>query len=77
MRILLHKNNITQYFTKFQDLNNIIRLNGYTIKKMVPHAIPKKLIKLIYSRYNIIPLNNLKFIAVIRDTDLIYKSFIL
>ena len=47
------------------------------MKKMVTRTIPKKLIELVYSRHGIVPLNNLKFIIAIRDTGLIYKSFIL
>ena len=62
---------------EFQDLNNVVRLNGQIIKEMVTHTIPKKLIKLIYSRHSTVPLNNLKFIAVIRDTGLTYESLIL
>ena len=44
---------------------------------MVTRAIPKKLIELVYSRHGTVPLDNLKFITVIQDTGLIYKSFIL
>ena len=44
---------------------------------MVTRTIPKKLIELIYSRHGTVPLNNLKFIAVIRNTGLTYKSLIL
>ena len=74
---LLYKDNIAQYLTKFQDLNNVVRLGVQTIKKMVTRAIPKKLIELVYSRHGTVPLDDLKFIAVIRDTGLIYESFIL
>ena len=55
----------------------MVRLSGQIIKEMVACAIPKKLIELIYSRHGIVPLNNLEFIVVIRDTGLIYKSLIL
>ena len=44
---------------------------------MVTRAIPKKLIELIYSHHGTVPLDNLEFIAVIRDTGLTYKSLIL
>ena len=44
---------------------------------MVTRTILKKLIELIYSRHGTVPLDDLKFIAVIRDTNLTYKSFIL
>ena len=44
---------------------------------MVTHTIPKKLIKLVYSRHGTVPLDDLEFIIVIRDAGLIYKSFIL
>ena len=47
------------------------------MKKMVARAIPKKLIELVYSRHGTVPLDNLEFIAVIRDTGLTYKSLIL
>ena len=43
---------------EFQNLNNVIRLNGQVIKKIVTHIIPKELIKLIYSYYNVVPLDN-------------------
>ena len=55
----------------------MVRLGGQAIKKMVTRAIPEKLIELIYSRHGTVPLDNLEFIVVIRDTDLIYKSLIL
>ena len=44
---------------------------------MVTRTVLKKLIELIYSRHGMVPLDDLKFIAVIRDTGLIYKSLIL
>ena len=44
---------------------------------MVTRAVPKKLIELIYSRHGTVPLDNLKFIAVIRDTNLTYEFLIL
>ena len=47
------------------------------MKEMVTQAIPKKLIELVYSRHGTIPLDNLEFIAVIRDTGLTYESLIL
>ena len=55
----------------------MVRLGGQAIKKMVAYTIPKKLIELVYSRYGTVPLNDLKFIAAIRDTGLTYKSLIL
>ena len=55
----------------------MVRLGSQIIKKMVTRTIPKKLIKLIYSRHGTVPLNDLKFIAIIRDTDLIYEFLIL
>ena len=77
IKALSYKDNITQYLTEFQDLNNVVRLGGQAIKKIITRAIPKKLIELIYSHHGTVPLDNLKFIAVIRDTGLTYKSFIL
>ena len=62
---------------EFQDLNNVVRLGGQVMKEMVTRAVPEKLIELVYSRYGTVPLDNLEFIAVIRDTGLTYKSFIL
>ena len=47
------------------------------MKEMVAQAVPKKLIKLVYSRHGTIPLDDLEFIAVIRDTGLTYESLIL
>ena len=47
------------------------------MKKMVTRAVPEKLIELVYSRHGTVPLDDLEFIAVIRDTGLIYKFFIL
>ena len=44
---------------------------------MVACAVPEKLIELVYSRHGTVPLDNLEFIAVIRDTGLTYESFIL
>ena len=44
---------------------------------MVTRAVPKKLIKLVYSCYDTVPLDDLEFIAVIRDTGLTYESLIL
>ena len=55
----------------------MVRLGGQIIKNIITCTVPKKLIELIYSYHGIIPLNDLKFITVIRDTGLIYKSFIL
>ena len=77
IRALLYKNNIAQYLTEFQDLNNVVRLGGQAIKEMIARAVPKKLIELIYSRHGTVPLDNLEFIAAIRDTGLTYKSLIL
>ena len=65
IRALLYKDNIAQYLTKFQDLNNVVRLGGQVIKKMVTHVVPKKLIELVYSCHGTVPLDNLKFITVI------------
>ena len=62
---------------EFQDLNNMVRLSGQAIKKMVTCTVPKKLIELVYSYYGTVPLDDLEFITAIRDTGLIYKSFIL
>ena len=77
IRALLYKNNIAQYLTEFQDLNNMVRLGGQIIKKIITRTILKKLIELVYSRHSIIPLNDLKSITAIRDTGLTYKSLIL
>ena len=55
----------------------MVQLGGQAIKKMVTRTVPKKLIELVYSRHGTVPLDNLKFIAVIRDTGLTYKSLIL
>ena len=77
IRALLYKDNIAQYLTEFQDLNNVVRLGGQVIKEMVACAVFKKLIELVYSRHGTVSLDDLEFIAVIRDTGLIYESFIL
>ena len=77
IKALSYKYNIAQYLTEFQDLNNVVRLGGQAIKKMITRTVLKKLIELIYSRHGTVPLNDLEFIAAIRDTGLIYKSFIL
>ena len=77
IKALSYKDNIAQYLTEFQDLNNVVRLGGQAIKKMVTQAVPKKLIELVYSRYGTVPLDDLKFITAIRDAGLTYKSFIL
>ena len=42
---------MAQYLTKFQDLNNVVRLGGQTIKKIITRTVPKKLMELIYSCY--------------------------
>ena len=55
----------------------MVWLSGQAIKEIITQAIPKKLIKLVYSRHGTVPLNNLKFIAIIRDTGLTYEFFIL
>ena len=55
----------------------MVRLGGQAMKEMVTQAIPEKLIELVYSRHGTVPLDDLEFIAVIRDTGLTYKSFIL
>ena len=55
----------------------MVRLSGQAIKEIVTCTILKKLIELVYSRHGTVPLDDLKFIAVIRDTGLIYESFIL
>ena len=77
IRASLYKDNIAYYFTEFQDFNNMVRLGGQIIKEMVARAVPEKLIELVYSRYGTVPLDDLEFIAVIRDAGLIYESFIL
>ena len=55
----------------------MVQLGGQIIKKMITRAVFKKLIELIYSRHNMVPLNNLKFIIIIRDTGLTYEFLIL
>ena len=55
----------------------MVRLGGQAIKEMVTRAVPKKLIELVYSRHGTVPLDDLEFIAVIRDAGLIYESFML
>ena len=55
----------------------MVRLGGQAIKKMVTRAVPKKLIELIYSRHGTVPLDDLEFIAVIRDAGLTYESLML
>ena len=77
IRALSYKDNIAQYFTEFQDLNNVVRLGGQVMKEMVTYTVPKKLIELVYSRHGTVPLDDLEFIAAIRDTGLIYEFFIL
>ena len=62
---------------EFQDLNNVVRLGGQAMKEMVARAVPEKLIELVYSRHGTVPLDDLEFIAVIRDAGLTYESFIL
>ena len=47
------------------------------MKKMVTRAVPKKLIELVYSCHGTVPLDDLEFIAVIRDTGLTYESLML
>ena len=74
---LLYKDNIAQYLTEFQDLNNVVQLSGQVIKEIITRTILKKLIKLVYSRHSIIPLDNLKFFTAIRDAGLTYESLIL
>ena len=77
IRALLYKDNIAQYLMEFQNLNNVVRLGGQIMKEMITRTIPKKLIKLVYSRHGTVPLDDLEFIAVIRDAGLTYESFIL
>ena len=77
MRALLYKDDIAQYLTEFQDLNNVVRLGGQAIKEMIIRTVLEKLIELVYSRHGTVPLDDLKFIAVIRDTGLTYKFLIL
>ena len=55
----------------------MVRLGGQVIKEMVARAVPKKLIELVYSRHSMIPLDDLEFIAAIRDTGLTYEFLIL
>ena len=55
----------------------MVRLGGQIIKEMITRAVLKKLIELVYSRHGTVPLNNLEFIAAIRDAGLTYKSLIL
>ena len=55
----------------------MVRLGGQVIKKIITRAVPEKLIELVYSHHGTVPLNNLKFIAVIRNIGLIYESLIL
>ena len=55
----------------------MVRLGGQVIKEMVTCTFLKKLIELVYSRHGTVPLDNLKFIAIIRNTGLTYESFIL
>ena len=55
----------------------MVRLGGQAIKEMVAQAVPKKLIELVYSRHGTVPLDNLEFIAAIRDAGLIYESLML
>ena len=47
------------------------------MKEMVTRAIPKKLVELVYSCHGTVPLDDLEFIAVIRDAGLTYESLIL
>ena len=77
IRALLYKDNITQYLTEFQDLNNVVRLGGQAMKKMVTRAVPKKLIELVYSHHGTVPLDDLEFITVIRDAGLTYEFLML
>ena len=77
IKALLYKDNIAQYLTEFQDLNNVVQLGGQTMKKMVARAVPEKLIELVYSRHSTVPLDDLEFIAAIRDTGLTYEFLIL
>ena len=55
----------------------MIQLKSQAIKEMVTRIIPKKLIELVYSHYGTVPLDDLKFITIIRDTGLTYEFFIL
>ena len=55
----------------------MVRLGGQAIKEMVARAVLKKLIELVYSHHGTVPLDDLEFIAAIRDTGLIYESLIL
>ena len=50
IRALLYKDNIAQYLTEFQDLNNVVRLGGQAIKEMVARAVPRKI-----NRINLFP----------------------
>ena len=43
----------------------MVRLGGQIIKEMVTRAIFKRLMKLIYFRHSMTPLDNLEFITVI------------
>ena len=47
------------------------------MKEMIAHAVPEKLIELVYSRYGTVPLDDLEFITVIRDTGLTYEFLML
>ena len=77
MRALSYKDDIAQYLTEFQDLNNVVRLGGQAMKEMVARAVPEKLIELVYSRHGTVPLDDLEFIAAIRDAGLTYEFFML
>ena len=59
MRALLYKDDIAQYLTEFQDLNNVVRLGGQVMKEMVARAVLEKLIELVYSRHGTVPLDDL------------------
>ena len=77
IRALSYKDDIAQYLTEFQDFNNVVRLGGQAIKEMVTRAVPEKLIELVYSRHGMVPLDDLEFIALIRDAGLTYESLML
>ena len=55
----------------------MVRFGGQVMKEMVAHAVPEKLIELVYYCHGMVPLDDLEFITAIRDTGLIYESLIL
>ena len=74
MTALEYKGDTVQYIIELLDLNETVHLSGEALKKLVIRALPKGIIRMVYSKASGIPDSDEDFLASVREAGRMHEE---